>query len=75
MLFHLEVDDDLLEVWLAQPAMTAEAQRALGDDYRESLRNGLAALCPQQARTVFDQFAEHCAQRHITPAAVAGGPI
>jgi GMP synthase (glutamine-hydrolysing) len=75
MLFHLEVDNDLLEVWLAEPSMIAEAQRALGNDYRENLRSGLAALCPQQARKVFDQFAEHCAQRHITPAAVAGGPI
>jgi GMP synthase (glutamine-hydrolysing) len=75
MLFHLEVDNDLLEVWLAEPSMTAEAQRALGNDYRENLRSGLAALCPQRARTVFDQFAKHCAQRQTARAALTGGPI
>jgi GMP synthase (glutamine-hydrolysing) len=75
MLFHLEVDNDLLEVWLAEPSMTAEAQRALGNDYRETLRSGLVTLCPQKARAVFNQFAEHCAARHIPSAAVAGDPI
>jgi GMP synthase (glutamine-hydrolysing) len=73
MLFHLEVDEDLLDTWLAEPSMTAEAQRALGNDYREKLRSGLAALCPQQARAVFDRFAKHCAQRHIAPAAITDG--
>jgi GMP synthase (glutamine-hydrolysing) len=67
MLFHLEVDDDLLEVWLAEPSMTAEAQRALGDEYREDLRSGVAAMRPQQARSVFDQFAEQCDQRRTAP--------
>jgi GMP synthase (glutamine-hydrolysing) len=73
MLFHLEVDIDLLEAWLAEPSMTAEAQRALGDDYRENLHSGLAALRPQQARTVFDQFAKQCDQRHNAPVTVTGG--
>jgi GMP synthase (glutamine-hydrolysing) len=63
MLFHLEVDNDLLEIWLAEPSMTAEAQQALGNDYRENLRSGLADVSPQQARTVFDQFAKQCDQR------------
>lgn len=74
MLFHLEVDNDLLDVWLAEPTMAAEAQRALGNDYRESLRGGLAALCPQRSRAVFDQFATYCAQ-HTPSAAVAGEPL
>ncbi|PXX03233.1 type 1 glutamine amidotransferase [Mycolicibacterium moriokaense] len=72
MLFHLEVDNDLLEVWLGEPSMTADAQRALGNDYRETLRSGVAALCPQTASAVFDQFAKYCAQRNIPSAAVAG---
>jgi hypothetical protein len=55
--------------------MTAEAQRALGDDYREDLRGGLAALCPQRARTVFDQFAKQCDQRRTAQVAVTGGLI
>jgi GMP synthase (glutamine-hydrolysing) len=75
MLFHLEVDIDLLEVWLAEPSMTAEAQRALGDDYRENLHSSLAALRPQRTRTVFDQFAKQCDQRHTAPVTVTGGLI
>jgi GMP synthase (glutamine-hydrolysing) len=75
MLFHLEVDSDLLGVWLAEPSMTAEAQRALGDDYQQNLRSGLAALRPQRARTVFDQFAKQCDQRHTAPVTVTGGLI
>jgi len=53
--FHLEVDNDLLEVWLAEPSMTAEAARALGDDYREDLRGGLAlvpAASPHRFRPI-----------------------
>jgi len=75
MLFHLEVDSDLLEVWLAEPSMTAEARRVLGDDYGENLRGGLAALRPQRSRTVFDQFARQCDQRHTAPVTVTGGLI
>ena len=73
MLFHLEVDNDLLEVWLAEPSMAAEAQRALGNDYRETLRSGLAALSAQRARTVFDQFAKQCDRRHTAPVSVTSG--
>jgi GMP synthase (glutamine-hydrolysing) len=67
MLFHLEVDDELLDIWLAEPTMAAEAERALGDDYREQLRGGLAALDPTPAHAVFDEFAACCAQRHGAP--------
>jgi phytoene/squalene synthetase len=41
--------------------MAAEAERALGVDYRERLRGGLPALDPDQARAVFDEFAKYCA--------------
>jgi GMP synthase (glutamine-hydrolysing) len=61
MLFHLEVDEQLLEIWLAEPSMAAEAERALGVDYRERLRGGLPALDLDQARAVFDEFAKYCA--------------
>ena len=63
MLFHLEMDDALLDIWLGESSMAAEARRALGHDYREQLRGGLAALNPTQARAVFDEFANYCARR------------
>lgn len=61
MLFHLEVDDELLAAWLAEPMMAAQAEHALGPGYRERLRAGLAAIPRGQARAVFDAFAECCA--------------
>ena len=67
MLFHLEVDDDLLDTWLAEPSMAVEAERTLGNDYREQLRGGLPAVSPKQARAVFDEFATYCAQRRVAP--------
>ena len=30
MLFHLEVDDELLDIWLAEPTMAAEASARVG---------------------------------------------
>jgi hypothetical protein len=65
MLFHLEVDDELLDIWLAEPSMALEAERALGNDYREQLRRGLPAVSRNQAHAVFDEFAKYCAQRHV----------
>jgi GMP synthase (glutamine-hydrolysing) len=67
MLFHLEVDDELLETWLAQPTMSAQAERALGPGYREQLRADLAAMARGQARAVFDEFAKCCAPRRTSP--------
>jgi len=75
MLFHLEVDDDLLDIWLAEPTMAAEAKRALGSGYREQLHGGLPRLRAEKARAVFDEFAKHCAQRHTASKALTGGPI
>jgi GMP synthase (glutamine-hydrolysing) len=69
VLFHLEVDDELLDIWLAEPTMAVQAERALGPDYREQLHAGLAAIARSQARAVFDEFAKYCAPRHNrTPA-------
>jgi GMP synthase (glutamine-hydrolysing) len=65
MLFHLEVDDELLDIWLAEPTMAAEAERALGPGYREQLLAGLPAIARRQARAVFDEFAKCCAPRHV----------
>ena len=61
VLFHLEVDDELLDIWLAEPTMAVQAERALGPDYREQLRADLAAIARSQARAVFDEFAKCCA--------------
>jgi GMP synthase (glutamine-hydrolysing) len=67
ILFHLEVDDELLDIWLAEPTMAAQAEHALGPDYRQQLRAGLAAISRSQARAVFDEFAKCCAARDIAP--------
>jgi GMP synthase (glutamine-hydrolysing) len=65
ILFHLEVDDELLDIWLAEPTMAVEAERALGPGYREQLRASLPAIAPSQARAVFDEFAKCCASRRV----------
>jgi GMP synthase (glutamine-hydrolysing) len=63
LLFHLEVDDVLLEQWLAEPVMVAEAQAALGARYASQLRGDAQQLEPARARKVFDAFAAHCTTR------------
>jgi GMP synthase (glutamine-hydrolysing) len=65
MLFHLEVDDTLLDIWLAEPSMAVEAERALGGNYRARLRDGLEGLCPRRARAVFEEFARCCARHRV----------
>jgi GMP synthase (glutamine-hydrolysing) len=65
VLFHLEVDDELLEVWLAEPTMAVQAERALGPGYREQLHAGLPAIARSQARALFDEFANYCARATI----------
>jgi GMP synthase (glutamine-hydrolysing) len=62
MLFHLEVDDTLLDTWLDESTMAAEAEAALGSDYRQRLRDGLPLLDSIRARAVFDEFAKFCSQ-------------
>jgi GMP synthase (glutamine-hydrolysing) len=75
MLFHLEVDDELLDVWLGEPTMADEASSVLGADYRKQLRDGLAHLRPTQARAVFDAFAMCCAQPRNAAEALTSGSI
>ena len=72
MLFHLEVDDHLLDAWLAEPAMAVEARAALGFDYARLLRNGIGLLEPAKARKVFDEFAQFCGA-HVGRAALVDG--
>jgi hypothetical protein len=67
ILFHLEVDDELLDIWLAEPTMAVQAERALGLGYREQLRAGLAAIARSAARAIFDEFAKYCAPRYVAP--------
>lgn len=75
LLFHLEVDAELLDVWLAEPSMAAEAERALGADYRERLRRGLAGMNPERARAVFDEFAKLCALHDLLNTEITGGAV
>jgi GMP synthase (glutamine-hydrolysing) len=67
VLFHLEVDDELLDIWLAEPTMAVEAERELGPGYREQLHAGLSAIARSQARAVFDEFAKCCAPFDVAP--------
>ena len=67
LLFHLEVDAELLDMWLAEPTMAAEARRALGRTYRERLRAGLPSIARGQARAVFDEFADRCVPQRAAP--------
>jgi hypothetical protein len=40
VLFHPEADEALVESWLAEPSMRAEAEEALGPDAEAALRLG-----------------------------------
>jgi GMP synthase (glutamine-hydrolysing) len=74
MLFHLEVDDELLNVWLDEPAMAAEAGAAMGPDYQQRLRDGLPHLRPSPgARAVFEAFAMCCTQPRNAAEALMSG--
>lgn len=42
LLFHAEADAALVDRWLAEPSMAAEAKSVLGDDYAQKLRAGAA---------------------------------
>jgi GMP synthase (glutamine-hydrolysing) len=46
LLFHPEADTALVERWLAEPTMAAEAKRALGPDAESILRRDAAAAEP-----------------------------
>ncbi len=58
LLFHAEADGALVERWLAEPTMAAEARVALGDDHARLLRAGAARADPGADRRVFAAFAD-----------------
>jgi GMP synthase (glutamine-hydrolysing) len=74
LLCHLEADRDVIDRWLAQPKMAAEARAALGSDFARLLRAQAEQLEPARAQQVFDAFAVLCAQRSASTA-VAGRPL
>jgi len=60
-LFHAEGDAELVERWLAEPSMAAEARAALGDGAEARLRASAAALDPARGDALFRAFAHECA--------------
>jgi GMP synthase (glutamine-hydrolysing) len=75
LLFHLEVDEELLDIWLAEPSMAAQAKPALGSDYRERLRRGVTTINSEQAHAVFDEFAKHCASQRVSLTGLPSGAL
>ncbi|MEH3054300.1 MAG: type 1 glutamine amidotransferase [Patulibacter minatonensis] len=59
-LFHAEADAALVEAWLAEPSMLAEARAALGPDAAEQLRAGSARIGAAPGRAMFRAFAARC---------------
>lgn len=66
MLFHPEADQTLVEQWLSEPTMTAQARATLGPDYLQTLQRGarcaLDRLLPAST-ALFDAFALRCGRR------------
>lgn len=60
LLFHAEADAALVDRWLAEPTMAAEARETLGPDYAQRLRAATAELDPTPGRRAFAAFAELC---------------
>jgi GMP synthase (glutamine-hydrolysing) len=60
LLCHLEADAAVVEQWLAEPAMAAEAAAVLGPDFAAVLRAEVEQLEPARAKRVFDAFAALC---------------
>ena len=60
LLFDAEADGALLERWLAEPTMAAEACEVLGEDAPARLRRDLAGMPPALGRRVFAAFAAVC---------------
>jgi GMP synthase (glutamine-hydrolysing) len=63
LLFHAEADAELLDRWLAEPAMAREARDALGPESAAHLRAGAIALDHARNDAVFTAFAACCAAR------------
>jgi GMP synthase (glutamine-hydrolysing) len=69
MLFHLEVDDELLDIWLAEPTMAAEAEHVLGPGYRDNYATA-SAPCPRRGHALSSmnsRNAAHSATPHSQP--------
>lgn len=63
-LFHAEADAALVDLWLAEPVMAAEARSVLGEDYAEQLRAGAWAHAGElaaAAEAVYRAFADSLA--------------
>ncbi|MDO8188953.1 type 1 glutamine amidotransferase [Conexibacter sp. JD483] len=56
-LFHAEADAALIDLWLAEPSMAAEARAHLGDDSAARLRADAAALDSARGQAAFAAFA------------------
>jgi len=56
-LFHAEADADLVDLWLAEPSMAAEACEALGPHAARMLRADAAQLDPDRGDRAFAAFA------------------
>jgi GMP synthase (glutamine-hydrolysing) len=69
--FHLEADRAVIDRWLTQPGMAAEARAMHGPDFAAVLRAQADQLDALRARRVFDAFASVCAKHR--PAAFEGG--
>lgn len=63
LLFHAEADAELIERWLAEPTMAAEAREHLGADYEHNLRAGARRLHPPAGDRAFAAFARRCRMR------------
>ncbi len=63
VLFHPEADADLVDLWLAEPVMRAEAEAAVGPDFEVALRAGAERHAPalvEHSTRGFAAFAGLC---------------
>jgi len=60
LLFHPEADVGLVETWLAEPAMAAEAAEVLGPAFAAELRDGVRALPTEPGDALIAAFAKRC---------------
>jgi GMP synthase (glutamine-hydrolysing) len=63
LLFHVEVNDELIENWIAEPRMAGEAAKVLGPDFAADLRDGARTVSIEASDALFAAFAERCAMQ------------
>jgi len=61
LLFHAEADAELVDLWLAEPTMAAEAHDLLGPGANLLLRTDAARLTPTRGDLMFQSFAARAA--------------